>query len=338
MCIILHAINSPEAVAAALHAPHLRTAWTGNPHGAGIAYRAAPGSRVRIIKGLMTADSLCAAAAALLRTVRPYEVAVHLRYATHGDRGPDMTHPFRTEWGAMVHNGILRGPGLVAHPGESDTAAAARIVSRVEPRAAAALIREAWLSGSRVLLMRHGADALRLGDWERSTVRGLVLSQAYSLPELVAHRPERGAGSRRAGGSGGTGRQSLIWSRSDADLVDRLAGGGSVSSCDAEGCGDADIDDVAAAQAAQRAADAWEEARERAKVRDLRRAKREAAQAGAAAGRRALGMGPAAPAAVRAASDRGDPETRAAVDALPPLPGLAAEVTGSPAPAVDGEE
>jgi hypothetical protein len=203
----------------------------------------------------------------------------------------------------------MRGPGLVARSGESDTAAAARIVSRVEVRAAAALIRDAWLSGSRVLMMRHGADPVRLGDWHAATVPGLWLSQTYSLPGLVKR-------------SAREGRQSVIWSDSSGFLsVPGASGRGSelVRSwglgCDAEACGgDSLRDDVAAAQEAARIAreDREEEERERRAIQGKRAARRSAG--------RVLGMGAAAPAAVRSGVDRGDPETRAAVDALPPLP------------------
>lgn len=328
MCIILHALNSKAATAAALNSDNLREAWTGNPHGAGLAYRAAPGSRVRIIKGLMSADALCAAASMIARTVRPYEVAVHLRFATHGSKGPDMTHPFRCEWGAFIHNGILRGPGLVARAGESDTAAAARIIGRVEPRAALSLVRDAWLSGSRVLLMRHGAEPLRAGEWHKATVAGLTLSQAYSLPRLVA------------GGGKAKPRQSSIFSHTGSALLDDWRGGGwdaeaSVSSLSdlgagsgARACGDTLSDDVAAAQEAARIAaeDRADEARERAAVREVGRRRRE---------RRALGMGPAAPLAVR---KRGDPETLAAVEAAGADAGSTGRETALPAlPMSDGQ-
>ncbi len=268
---------------------------------------------MRIVKGLMSADALCAAAAMIARTVRPYEVAVHLRFATHGAKSPEMCHPFACEWGALVHNGVMRGPGLVARAGESDTAAAARIVSRVEVRAAAALIRDAWLSGSRVLLMRNGADPVRLGEWCAATVPGLMLSQDYSLPELVAasHKRERARV-----------RQSYIWpassgASSGSALLDAWRGDG-CGGWDAEAAGapaghDGDTlrDDVAAAQEAARvaAADRAEEARERRAIASLGAARRKRE-------RRALGMGPAAPAAVRAAGLRGDPETLAAVEGV----------------------
>ena len=213
MCLILHALGGGDAMRAALDPDNLRAAWKGNPHGAGIAYKAiGPGSRVRIVRGLMSAADLVAAARALARSVRPYEVAVHLRYATHGANDETMTHPFPTAWGALVHNWILRGPGLVARGAESDTAAAARIVGRMDAVDASLLIGAAWLNGSRVLLMRHGARSLRVGRWVRGVVDGLTLSQSYSLPMLVAPAPASAASGKGASASAsGKGGASVPW-------------------------------------------------------------------------------------------------------------------------------
>lgn len=93
---------------------HLREAFRENPDGAGVAV--AMGDRVKIVKGLFTPGALCD----VVRRYRKHDLAIHLRWATHGAVGKRNCHPFRIAPNlAVIHNGIIPGFGSRT---QSDTA------------------------------------------------------------------------------------------------------------------------------------------------------------------------------------------------------------------------
>jgi hypothetical protein len=73
-----------------------------NSHGAGFAVATA--GSIQVHKGFFTFDEFA-------RAYEPFadkQALIHFRLATHGNRGPDMCHPFMvTDELAMIHNGIL---------------------------------------------------------------------------------------------------------------------------------------------------------------------------------------------------------------------------------------
>jgi predicted glutamine amidotransferase len=101
MCFILSTYYLQEE-----HIELINQQWKDNPHGAGIAF--IDDNKLTITKGIMTRSFLNKCLKSHL-----YEtVIVHLRFATHGNKDIDNTHPFLTCSGgaAMAHNGILPSP------------------------------------------------------------------------------------------------------------------------------------------------------------------------------------------------------------------------------------
>jgi len=185
MCLILYSTTS--VAFAALTPDHLRRAWDGNPDGFGMAYRVKKKDRVHVEKGLM---SLAKAEKAIdaLRLLNPVEVALHFRFATHGSAKPRLTHPFETDHGAFIHNGVLSLSSMDLDPAGSDTSTLARMLRGVRP-ADARVLSEPYRNGSRLLYLAHKpSQTWRKGDWHKTIVPGLVMSQAYSLPELKAYK------------------------------------------------------------------------------------------------------------------------------------------------------
>lgn len=122
MCVILVGkVNELRKV-------DLKSAWTSNPHGGGIAFPS--GGRVKSIKGLMTLSAL---KSALRELDQESEVALHLRYATHGAVSAKNTHPFPIgktgEY--LMHNGVLSCFGSSGEKGQSDSADLARVLGDI---------------------------------------------------------------------------------------------------------------------------------------------------------------------------------------------------------------
>ncbi len=81
---------------------HLVAGFSNNPHGAGFAV--VTNGTLLVQKGLMTLDEFMAAWEPHVES----QAIIHFRWATHGSRGPDMTHPFWVNRDlAMIHNGVL---------------------------------------------------------------------------------------------------------------------------------------------------------------------------------------------------------------------------------------
>lgn len=107
----------------------LNSAWTSNPHGAGIAY--STGKGVKTIKGIMDLDSLKGELRGIGGDVK---IALHLRYATHGSISPSNTHPFKIgrSGSVLMHNGILSQFGIAGDRGMSDSADLARVLGEIK--------------------------------------------------------------------------------------------------------------------------------------------------------------------------------------------------------------
>lgn len=163
MCIILHADNSDAAARLRNDRALIAEAWAENPDGAGFIARAADGHLIAG-KGYMSLPALLAAIDRLPR--RLSELAIHCRIATHGGVRPSLTHPFAARWGYLLHNGVFRGIDGAIRPGESDTAAVARLVGRMSLDDALAVLRA--LDGGRVLVVTPYRGSFRLGPWEHS--------------------------------------------------------------------------------------------------------------------------------------------------------------------------
>lgn len=126
MCVIL------VGNAGAIRSLDLKAAWGDNPHGAGIAY-----ARKRLVvvdSGIMSLAELDCALGRLQNMPEP--IAVHLRFATHGARNRQNTHPFKVgnsgHW--LMHNGVLDGFGVSGEGGISDSRDLANTLSKL-PRA-----------------------------------------------------------------------------------------------------------------------------------------------------------------------------------------------------------
>lgn len=122
MCVILVGkVNELRKV-------DLKAAWSSNPHGAGIAFPSS--GRVKAIKGLMTLSAL---KSALRELDQDAEIALHLRYATHGAVNFKNTHPFPIgktgEY--LMHNGVLSCFGSSGDNGKSDSADLARVLGDI---------------------------------------------------------------------------------------------------------------------------------------------------------------------------------------------------------------
>lgn len=79
----------------------LRRCWQSNPDGAGLAVLI--NGEVRILKGFFKLKALLGA----YNKFKEESLLIHFRYATHGEKIADNTHPFIIGDGAIGHNGIL---------------------------------------------------------------------------------------------------------------------------------------------------------------------------------------------------------------------------------------
>ena len=126
MCVI---IIKPEGCT--IGEEVLRDAWMANPHGMGFAVW--EGDRWIVKKGFMKL-------AGALKAIQPHDVSekrlvVHFRFATHGGRSPELTHPFDIQLSDntkayLFHNGVL---SVEPTAEESDTSQFAGDLSLVRP-------------------------------------------------------------------------------------------------------------------------------------------------------------------------------------------------------------
>lgn len=164
MCNIIYAPNKSD-----INEDTIRRSWNSNNDGAGFIARTNKG--VRIHKGIMELDLL-------LNRLRSLpsesEVAVHLRFGTHGlKRDRLMTHPFKIREGIwLMHNGIL-GDFICEHrPNSSDSAILADDLSRVPLSGIRRLLES--LHGK--FLLSHARGFELFGQFEES--EGMLQSSA----------------------------------------------------------------------------------------------------------------------------------------------------------------
>lgn len=190
MCIAIH---RPGGVHIKKHT--LETCFDSNPHGAGFAYPTRNG--LRIVKGLMTFDDFW-------KQYRKYPgkpMLIHFRWATHGTRGPEMTHPFgvviedKVEF-ALIHNGIIHASCVPYSRDKSDTCLFTELIAgpvltamvgRPMPtKPLATMIEETVGSGNKILIMdRNGKVCIAhesqgtkdLGCWFSNTQYKSIISR-----------------------------------------------------------------------------------------------------------------------------------------------------------------
>ena len=97
MCLAIY-----KPAGASIEVDALRNGFSSNPHGAGFAV--ANDGILSIHKGFFTFDDFLEAYSALSHL----QMAIHFRWATHGNRDKDNCHPFQiTPDLAVIHNGVL---------------------------------------------------------------------------------------------------------------------------------------------------------------------------------------------------------------------------------------
>jgi hypothetical protein len=156
-----------------------------NPHGIGFAW--VENGRVEWSKGY---DSDVFASAIEEFESKPYPKAVHFRYATHGGKEMDMTHPFNmtklskptltgrsnsvlfhngvwTDYDGHILTGIMSGsiPKQVLQWEMSDSRAMAVLAGNFGER----ILDLVDLTGEKVLLLKGDGSSIRYGTWYSGT-------------------------------------------------------------------------------------------------------------------------------------------------------------------------
>lgn len=168
MCIAIH---KPRGVV--IKKATLETCFDSNPHGAGFAFPDGKGG-VQIIKGLMDFDTFWKE----YKEHTGKAMIIHFRWATHGTRGQEMTHPFAVMADdkdtipryAVCHNGVF-GSSLVGYDAKlSDTCLfvqnllgpvlAAMHGSRMPIAALEKVVTEVIGAGNKVLIMDAYGDVV----------------------------------------------------------------------------------------------------------------------------------------------------------------------------------
>jgi hypothetical protein len=151
--------------------------WDSNPHGAGIGYTCSKTGHGRIVKGLM---SLTSVKRALHKLPERGTIAVHWRFATHGARSQENTHPHPMGKNRyLMHNGVLNHFGASGDKGESDSADLARSLA---PLSTVAIIKIlASLPGRYAIIGSFGVLPITP---ERSfeTHKGCLVSNSHFVP------------------------------------------------------------------------------------------------------------------------------------------------------------
>lgn len=169
----------------------VRSEFLGNPHGGGVMWMDQACRTVMFKKGLMTVDKVLEEVFRIedeMRGLKNLHLAVHLRFATHGTKGPEMTHPFAVSerkgdirslamqtQAALMHNGVIYG---MAGKDLSDSARLAIAIAKIGLRSmsddhVAALIGTA-IGSSRVLIYASGWEPIFFGAWHK--YHGLMTS------------------------------------------------------------------------------------------------------------------------------------------------------------------
>jgi predicted glutamine amidotransferase len=86
MCVIIHQPKGKK-----ISKKVLISAWDSNPDGAGISLRLK--NNIQVIKGLMTFNDFYEA----YEELKNFELVIHFRFATHGAKIPEFTHPFKID-------------------------------------------------------------------------------------------------------------------------------------------------------------------------------------------------------------------------------------------------
>lgn len=98
---------------------NLISGWQHNPDGAGYAFT--KDGKVVIRNGFMKLKEFLSAYEIDEAVNHESNFLIHFRITSQGHSGPDNTHPFPIENGALIHNGTLSGTGAQYGVGDSDT-------------------------------------------------------------------------------------------------------------------------------------------------------------------------------------------------------------------------
>lgn len=116
MCVIMYKPSNVK-----IDKTTLGLAWDSNPHGAGLAYFTHE-NKTQVIKGIMTLKALLKT----MHCLQDVELVLHFRFATHGLKNRQQTHPFTVSKqvsvakamsfngvydNAFFHNGIIYSCG-----------------------------------------------------------------------------------------------------------------------------------------------------------------------------------------------------------------------------------
>lgn len=154
--------------------------WQANPDGAGVVVMTP--SYADMYKGIMSVDELWD----LLEKLQEAHLIIHFRYATHGSKNQEMTHPFivasnpeqalalnaRTSEPMLVHNGILTyyGNDTVSDTADFVINALSKLSSEEE------MVKLLQSIGSKHVLISKGLF-WKIGGFEKH--RGLWVSNTY---------------------------------------------------------------------------------------------------------------------------------------------------------------
>ena len=213
--------------------------WSVNPHGGGFCW--ADGGVVHGMKGFMDEGGFIKAIRKYLS--RNVPAIIHFRWATHGGRVPEATHPFpassdesdlkKTEWESafgIAHNGTIHRYGYKTTGSLSDTQDYIKSVLSNElvlegifsdkHRPTFVEMIDSAISGDRLALMNGDGEIIMIGDWHDHD--GLSFSNecfkyAKAKEKIVSRSPAKTTTCSRGGMVG----RSLIHTPQD-DLSDDL--------------------------------------------------------------------------------------------------------------------
>jgi hypothetical protein len=193
MCIIFYNEKGEQYLEA-----ELRHAYRINSDGVGIMWFDSD-EKVQAFQGMLSADDLVRK---MMTEFVGVPHALHLRFRTHGPRNVEMCHPFKVTppseerhvW--LMHNGVMGKYGALAKPGESDTAAFARVRREDVAKQGSNILWdpeygdfiERELGSDRMIFFRSGADVLMFNPdkWIEDQKTGIWYSNAYSrLPSYA---------------------------------------------------------------------------------------------------------------------------------------------------------
>jgi hypothetical protein len=178
----------------------LTECFKNNPHGAGLMYPS--NGQIRVLKGLMDISSVLNALNEIPDS-KSVPIVIHFRFATHGDKSAENTHPFPlsgdfndlikldTEvYRAIVHNGIMYQYGSKTAR-LSDSAFFAKLLSGLQSDKAIKRAIEAHRNFGKFVVMsaddKNGAKLLRVGDFVKSA--GCFWSNGGFKPPVCYYEP-----------------------------------------------------------------------------------------------------------------------------------------------------